>query len=618
MTETLPEQLARCQPLNALPPDVLATAAAAATVDVFEPGAIIMDAFAEPASEIRAILTGDVAIWHDPHRVNEAAQARFTVGDLFGFSAALTESPVGPKAVAITNATVARIPWNLVATAFTSPTGARFLAGHVSQAYLRPNDPPSYLVVDDLIGMAPVVVRPSTPAAEVARQITEQSWPCAVVQTDHNGYGLITEAALLRKVVVEGLPPSTPASDLMVYPAPTIVSGESTTDAIAQLIDTDEQFLLVVDRGGSLRGVLDASDFVAAPSTAGVSLHGLIRRSADIDTLIQRSRRVPTMLDDLLARGLASARVIAAYSGVIDSIIRRAIVLVFAQHTELSVDAFTWLSLGSNGRREAVLSSDVDAAVAFDDALDETEQDRYRTVFREVIETIKCAGLTIDGHGATPSRPAFSRTNSQWRTAGRRWLARANEDEGAIMGSLLVDARPIHGDPGLPEVTRVFGNFRRHPATMQLLLDESLSHRAKLHSIRAVLGRRTDRVDIKSQALLPLVNIARWAALGVGSTELLTTARLRAAAGSEFLPERQANQLIEVFDVLQRLRLRYQIAQIQEGISANDIFERRRLSRIDHSVVSQAIRQIAEVQRRMDRVAETIPVQKLAARVDKM
>ena len=56
------------------------------------------------------------------------------------------------------------------------------------------------------------------------------------------------------------------------------------------------------------------------------------------------------------------------YSSILDTIVRRTITLIFAQHPDLSLDAFTWLSLGSNGRREAVLSSDIDSAVAFRDA----------------------------------------------------------------------------------------------------------------------------------------------------------------------------------------------------------------------------------------------------------
>ena len=131
-----------------------------------------------------------------------------------------------------------------------------------------------------------------------------------------------------------------------------------------------------------------------------------------------------------------------------------------------------------------------------------------------------------------------------------------------MMTSLLVDGRPIHGDPGLPAVIRVFSDLREHPGTMRLLLQESLARRAKLRSAWGIFARRPDTFDIKAHALLPVVNIARWAALSVGSAVLPTTDRLRAAAGSAMLPDEAASTLIEVFDVLQRLRLRYQLAAV--------------------------------------------------------
>ena len=65
-----------------------------------------------------------------------------------------------------------------------------------------------------------------------------------------------------------------------------------------------------------------------------------------------------------------------------------------------------------------------------------------------------------------------------------------------MMTSLLVDGRPIHGDPGLPAVTRVFGDLRRHPGTMRLLLQESLSKRAKLRPMRHLLSRQPETFDI--------------------------------------------------------------------------------------------------------------------------
>ena len=136
-----------------------------------------------------------------------------------------------------------------------------------------------------------------------------------------------------------------------------------------------------------------------------------------------------------------------------------------------------------------------------------------------------------------------------------------------MMTSLLVDGRPIHGDPGLPAATAAFGDLRRHPATLRLLLQESLAYRARMRSIRERLTRRPETFEVKTHAVVPLVNIARWSALAVGSSALPTVERLRAvaASGSAMLPADRADAMVEVFGQLQRLRLRYQLMQRAQG-----------------------------------------------------
>jgi CBS domain-containing protein len=158
-------------------------------------------------------------------------------------------------------------------------------------------------------------------------------------------------------------------------------------------------------------------------------------------------------------------------------------------------------------------------------------------------------------------------------------------------------------------VTRVFGDLRRHPGTMRLLLQESLSKHAKLRSMRHILARQPDTFDIKSHALVPIVNIARWAALSVGSAALPTTERLRVASGSAMLPDEQASTLIEVFGVLQRLRLRYQLMQHQAGDQPSDLITMSRMSSIDRSVIAQAVREISSVQRRMGNISQYVPAE---------
>ena len=171
------------------------------------------------------------------------------------------------------------------------------------------------------------------------------------------------------------------------------------------------------------------------------------------------------------------------------------------------------------------------------------------------------------------------------------------------MISLLVDGRPIYGDRGLPAAAAVFGDLRNHPGTMRLLLEDTLARRARMRTTRTALLRRPNLFDIKRHAILPVVNIARWAALSVGSAELGTTERLRAAAGSEMLPESRARTLVEVFEALQRLRLHYQLLQHSDGGLPSDTLTMAHMSPIDRSVIGQAVREIAAVQRRMANVS---------------
>ena len=113
------------------------------------------------------------------------------------------------------------------------------------------------------------------------------------------------------------------------------------------------------------------------------------------------------------------------------------------------------------------------------------------------------------------------------------------------------------------------------------MLQESPPTRARLRSVRDVFARR-DTFDVKTHALLPIVNLARWSALSVGSAALATTERLQAAAGSAMRPA--------------------------------DLLSRERLSPIDRSMLAQAVREIAAAQRRMDNVSAYLPASEWASR----
>ena len=269
---------------------------------------------------------------------------------------------------------------------------------------------------------------------------------------------------------------------------------------------------------------------------------------------------------------------------------------------DLDPDAFTWLSLGSNGRREGVLNSDMDAAAAFADERSSAEIQSYLPALSAITDVLVGAGISHDRHGVSPANPAFARTHREWELAARGWLSKPSEGDAIIMTCLLVDGRPIYGDFGLPEVARVFGDLRHHPTTMKMLLAISVD---RSEALRGRWRRRT--LNIKTQALLPIANIARWAALSVQSSALATPERLRAAAGTRMLSTEDADTLGDVFEIAQRVRLRHQLDQLGRGETPSDTIGPKDLSTVEATVVTEAIREILAVQRRMANKADYVP-----------
>jgi CBS domain-containing protein len=597
----LTDFLGSCAPFDALAPAELAEIVTPAVVERYEAGAIILDAFDSRVAELFVVWEGRVDIWINRDRLTELPDKTEGSGGLFGYVAALTDAALRPRAVAVGRVVVVRLPADLAAPAFASRRGARFLAQEVWSTNQRAVGVPAYTLVDDLVARAPLVVDPEASIADAALRMAQADLGYAAVRIAPGRFGLVTDASI-RDVVAAALPTTAPVAEVMDPDPPTVQRGASANEALIKVLERAADVVLVTDRAGELCGAVAPIDFVVSSTTAGAALHEQLRRATTVAELEHRYRGVPRLVGDLMARGLASSRVITVHSALVDTLVRRAVQLVMEAHPDLDVDSFTWLSLGSNGRREAVLGSDIDAAVSFADGTSADEIARYRPAFLEITAVLERAGLNHDRHGVSPVNPQFARTHRQWEAAARGWLSRPRQDDAVIKTCLLVDGRPIHGDLTLPEVARVFGDLRLHPSTMEVLLAISVDRP------KTPRGRwRRRQVDLKTQALLPITNVARWAALSVGATALGTQERLRAAAGSPVLTAEDAETLGDVFEIVQRMRLRHQLEQLESGGTPSDTMRPRDLSSIEVSVLDEAIREIAAVQRRMANLARFTP-----------
>jgi CBS domain-containing protein len=73
------------------------------------------------------------------------------------------------------------------------------------------------------------------------------------------------------------------------------------------------------------------------------------------------------------------------------------------------------------------------------------------------------------------------------------------------------------------------------------------------------------------------------------------------------LTAEDADTLGDVFEIVQRMRLRHQLEQLEAGEIPSDTIRQRDMSTIDASVLGDAVREILAVQRRMANKAKYVP-----------
>src|SRR6478752_3419706 len=228
--------LRRHPPFDGLPDPLRLSMSQAARIEHFGAGEVILDAFTVPSVEVFVVVTGSVEIWNSLQYSDNAADDRLGPGGIFGFSAMLVKRSVGPLAVAADRVTVAAIPASVVEPAFASPTGAQFLAEQGAIARQGVVVTP-YSSVDDLILTEPLIVDIADQISDVARLMTDRGLHCAAVRLGVGHFGLVTDAQLRRRVLVDGLPTTAPAGMVLDDSIPTAVLGDSAAEALISMLD---------------------------------------------------------------------------------------------------------------------------------------------------------------------------------------------------------------------------------------------------------------------------------------------------------------------------------------------------------------------------------------------
>jgi CBS domain-containing protein len=295
-----------------------------------------------------------------------------------------------------------------------------------------------------------------------------------------------------------------------------------------------------------------------------------------------------------LAAGLDALDVTGAVADANDSLTRRLLGLA-ESHLGPPPSRYVWLALGSHGRREQVLSSDQDSAIAYEATSphEVAATDEYFAALAAlVVDALARAGIPLCGGGYMATN--WHRPLDEFGRLFRGWVEEP-QPEALLKAEVFLDVRACHGELSPDELIRILlvggsrGPFRTQMARAAVTFRPPISLFGRLRI-------RGSTLDVKRGGTAAIVLLARLYALIAGSAEHSTVLRIQAAAAAGTLSSATAGDLIDAYRFLTDLRLRHQIQQAEENVPADNRVFPDRLTTDERTTLRTAMRTVHAIQ----------------------
>ena len=596
-------------PFDTVERDELAKVAVVTQIEVSPAGKTIFSQGAGPVEYLWMVRSGSVEIRHDGRILDGLGP-----GELFGHASMISGLPTGFEARAGEDTVCYRIPADVVRPLLARPDVLRFVARSI---VTRPGVPstagaggpdPLEQRAATLIRTPPLLCDGSEPIREAAKRMTAGGASAVLVRTvtgAEAGLGIVTDRDLRSRVIAAGLSPDAPVSAIMTDPAYTVSADRLGGDVLLDMLERGVHHIPVLSPAGQVLGVIDDGDLAAAEAGRPFLLRRAIDLAANPAELAATAVGLNPVIISLHDARVTAEHVAAVRSVVLDALTQRLVELA-VQEAGHPPAPFTWFALGSLARREAMPSSDVDSALAWRDSAADAEVRGYLAqVARTVEDGLRACGIQPDANGASASSPLFARSLASWRAVARSLAQDPNQEQALILVSVITDNRPVwstvSAGPGARAADGLWeAKARPGPELLRLLARFALSFRPPTGFLRDFVvehsGERRGRLDIKHGGLVPIVDLARWAAMAAGVASVSTVERLRAAEAAGTLESAQARTLIEAFGFIFSLRLDHQVEQLRRGEEPDDFIDPKTLNPLARSYLREAFRAVASVQ----------------------
>ena len=434
---------------------------------------------------------------------------------------------------------------------------------------------------------------------EATKEMVSKNSSCVIVK-NKNSEGIVTERDIIKKVIApEKNPKDVKLKEVMTSPL-IYVSEEDFLFDVILLMAKNNIRRVVVKRDGNILGVIEDKDIIAFESQNLVVIVKEIDKAKDIKELSYLYGLVDDMVVNLSREGVKADYISRIISEINDKFIAKAVKIAIREIGLEPPVPYSFLVLGSEGRKEQTLKTDQDNALIYDDTyplLEVNVEEYFLNFGRKLSEILIKIGFPPCPAGVMVKNPQWNKGISQWKKVLQDWIIRP-EPENTLKGGIFFDFRNAFGDRTLEDELReyVFKLVERGDLFIAYMLRDAVRFKPPLGFFGRFKPEDEKGIDLKKGGIFPITHGVRALSLKNKIKSTNTLERMKQLYEKGVIYKELYEDLKEAFTFLQEIRLKSQIEKLKERETPDNYVNPEKLPKLERDLLKDAFKVVKEFQ----------------------
>ncbi len=619
--------LRETKPFNQLPEEIFTELNQSAEIKTFPAQTLIFDQHAQPTGFLYVIKSGLVEIVVQPPGDVEMVVDYRKEGAFFGGTPIFTGQGYSAGARTVKKSECYLIPKQLLTQiAVNYPHITEFfnqaiysrvrdlysdmVNEHAQNVLTQMEAYPFQKRLSEIMSTPVATCTPETQIRDIARKMIQQSLEAMLVcDQDNKLIGIVTERDLVAKVLARETAdchslsaaavmteePHTMAPDTFMYEATSFMTGHKI------------RHLPILDRG-EIVGIVTLQDLMKYRSQKSMLLIGNVDKARTVEDLIVAREEIVKVARALLSENRSHIETMEIISYIHHRIIRRCYELVLEEMKRQGKNPpdikICFIIMGSGGRKEMLLGPDQDNGFIYEDFPDDklAEVEAFIVPFAEkLVAALARIGYPRCDGNVMVNNPLWRGRLQDWQARVSNWI-RVPEAQKVRYSTIFLDFMPIAGEASLCHDLRkiVHQEVKTHPLFLYHMMELDFKLKVPLSLIgRFSLEREKKhkgQLSVKQAGSIFIVDCVRMFLLEQQVDATTTTERLDQLVKLKIFNPETAEHIKAAFEAFTFLRLRNEIALIDQGKFPSHYLDPYSLTKKEQEILKEAFRAASKLQ----------------------